>query len=78
MILKYQMEPGNHIMVIMTGGSLLLFYGAARSIYEAICMWRESVYGAGELFLIIFIGTPPLFIGGFLGIGPIAVTALKL
>ena len=78
MILKYQMEPGNHIMAIMTGGSLLLFYGAVHSIYEAICMWRESVCTADELLLIIFIGTPPLLIGGFLGIGPIAVTALKL
>ena len=78
MVLKYSMDPGDHIMLIMVGGGILLFYGSVQGIVEAINLYREKVWSVGEFILFFLIGLPPLLIGGLLSIFGVIVLLQKL
>ena len=78
MLLKYSMDPGDHIMTIMIGGGMLLFYGSVQGIVEAIKLWREGIWEGGEIFLISIVSLPPLLIGGALSFMGVAVSIQRL
>ena len=78
MILKYLMDPGDHIIVLMAGGGLLLFYGSFRGIVEGIVLCREKVWSVGEFILFFLIGLPPLLIGGLISMVGLIVLLQKL
>ena len=48
MFLKYSMEPGDHIIVLMAGGGILLFYGSLRSLIEVYHLVCDRAWSAGE------------------------------
>ena len=77
-MLKYSMDPGDHIMAIMIGGGILLFYGSVQGIVEAIKLWREGIWEGGELCLISIVSLPPLLIGGALSFASVAVLVQKV
>ena len=66
-IINHMMKPGDHVTVLITGGGLLLFYGAVRSLVEANNLCRQGAWEDGEFFLVFFVGLPPLLIGGVIG-----------
>ena len=72
------MDPGDHIMTIMIGGGMLLFYGSVQGIVEAIKLWREGIWEGGEIFLISIVSLPPLLIGGALSFMGVAVSIQRL
>ena len=72
------MEPGDHIIVLMAGGGTLLFYSSLRSLVEAYHLVCDRAWSAGEFFLFIVIGLPPILIGGALSSAGVAVFVQKL
>ena len=78
MVLKYSMDPGDHIMMIMIGGGILLLYGSVQGIVEAINLSREGIWEFGELFLIFIVSLPPLLIGGALSFMGVVVFMQKI
>ena len=76
--INHMMKPGDHITTLMTGGGLLLFYGAVRSLVEANNLCRQGAWEGGEFFLLLFVGLPPLLIGGLFGFTGSAVIVQKL
>ena len=78
MIIKYQMESGNHIAFLVCGGGFLLFYGASRGLVEANSLYQGKVWSIGEFFIFLLLSLPPLLIGGLLSMGGIIALLQKL
>ncbi len=64
------MKPEDHITFLLTGGGLLLFHGAVRSIIEANNLCRKGNWEDGEFFLVFFVDLPPTNWRFFWACGP--------